>query len=61
MTLDALQPVHPLDALVQSRRVLICVGPGGVGKTTVTAAMALGEGLRQTGLFPPDAPRSASP
>ena len=27
----------------------------------VTAAMALGEGLRQTGLFPPDAPRSASP
>jgi anion-transporting ArsA/GET3 family ATPase len=28
--------------LVQSRRVLVCAGAGGVGKTTVAAALALG-------------------
>jgi anion-transporting ArsA/GET3 family ATPase len=29
-------------ALVESRRVLVCAGAGGVGKTTVAAALALG-------------------
>jgi Mrp family chromosome partitioning ATPase len=28
--------------LVESRRVLVCAGAGGVGKTTVAAALALG-------------------
>lgn len=30
-----------LDALVRDRRLLVCVGPGGVGKTTVAAALGL--------------------
>src|SRR5690349_22939824 len=29
-------------SLVESRRVLVCAGAGGVGKTTVAAALALG-------------------
>ncbi|MEZ4227895.1 MAG: ArsA-related P-loop ATPase [Polyangiaceae bacterium] len=33
---------HPtLDALIDERRVVLCVGCGGVGKTTVAAALAL--------------------
>ena len=31
-----------LSELVQTRRVLVCAGAGGVGKTTVAAALALG-------------------
>lgn len=34
-------PVDPA-ALVRERRILVCVGSGGVGKTTVAAALALG-------------------
>jgi anion-transporting ArsA/GET3 family ATPase len=30
-----------LDELVQTRRVIVCVGSGGVGKTTMSAAIAL--------------------
>ena len=30
-----------LDELVRTKRTLICVGPGGVGKTTTSAAVAL--------------------
>jgi anion-transporting ArsA/GET3 family ATPase len=30
-----------LDELLQSRRVIVCVGSGGVGKTTVSAALGL--------------------
>ena len=36
----------PLDSLVGDRRVVICAGPGGVGKTTCAAAIAL-EGARR--------------
>jgi anion-transporting ArsA/GET3 family ATPase len=32
--------------LVESRRVLVCAGAGGVGKTTVAAALALGSAKR---------------
>jgi anion-transporting ArsA/GET3 family ATPase len=32
--------------LLESRRVLVCAGAGGVGKTTVAAALALGAALR---------------
>ena len=37
-------PVDPRRALfdlIQSRRVVVCVGSGGVGKTTTSAALAL--------------------
>lgn len=30
-----------LDSLLRSRHVIVCVGPGGVGKTTTSAALAL--------------------
>ncbi|HTQ05405.1 MAG TPA: ArsA-related P-loop ATPase [Polyangiaceae bacterium] len=33
-------------SLVESRRVLVCAGAGGVGKTTVAAALALGAARR---------------
>jgi anion-transporting ArsA/GET3 family ATPase len=38
---EAVTP-HPdvLDQLVQTRRVIVCVGSGGVGKTTMSAAIA---------------------
>lgn len=32
--------------LVETRRVIVCAGAGGVGKTTVAAALALGAALR---------------
>ncbi|MEZ4328970.1 MAG: ArsA-related P-loop ATPase [Polyangiales bacterium] len=32
---------HPIDELLRTRRLIVCVGPGGVGKTTSSAAMAL--------------------
>ena len=34
-------PASTLDELVRSRRVIVCVGSGGVGKTTMSAAIAL--------------------
>ena len=34
-------PAPTLDELVQTRRVIVCVGSGGVGKTTMAAAIAL--------------------
>jgi anion-transporting ArsA/GET3 family ATPase len=40
MSTNALLP------LVESRRVLVCAGAGGVGKTTVAAALALGAARR---------------
>ncbi|HWP04882.1 MAG TPA: ArsA-related P-loop ATPase, partial [Polyangiaceae bacterium] len=33
-------------SLIESRRVLVCAGAGGVGKTTVAAALALGAARR---------------
>jgi len=30
-----------LQALIENRRILVCVGPGGVGKTTIAAALAI--------------------
>jgi anion-transporting ArsA/GET3 family ATPase len=35
-----------LDAAVAGKRVIVCVGAGGVGKTTVSAALALGLAAR---------------
>src|SRR5688500_892817 len=35
-----------LDALLDSRKILLCVGGGGVGKTTVSASIALAAALR---------------
>jgi anion-transporting ArsA/GET3 family ATPase len=34
------KPARP-EALLESRRILVCVGSGGVGKTTISAALAL--------------------
>lgn len=39
--------VNELAAIVRERRVIVCCGPGGVGKTTTAAALAL-EGARQS-------------
>lgn len=41
-----MSPVAELEALLAERRILVCVGTGGVGKTTLAAAMAL-EGARR--------------
>jgi len=38
----------PVDALVRDKRIVICAGPGGVGKTTAAAALAMG--LAERGL-----------
>ena len=35
----------PLKEAVQERRILLCLGPGGVGKTTVSASLALSAAL----------------
>src|SRR4029077_10965980 len=35
-----------LSARLQGKRVIVCVGSGGVGKTTVSAALALGLAIR---------------
>jgi anion-transporting ArsA/GET3 family ATPase len=38
--------VNELTAIIEARRVIVCCGPGGVGKTTTAAAVAV-EGARQ--------------
>jgi anion-transporting ArsA/GET3 family ATPase len=38
--------VNGLSALVAERRIIVCCGSGGVGKTTTAAALAV-EGARQ--------------
>ena len=51
------------DDLIRSKRTLVCVGSGGVGKTTVSAAIALwaaGEGQRSLALTVDPARRLAS-
>src|SRR6187549_292224 len=40
------RPRPGLNALLESRRVLLCVGCGGVGKTTTTAALGLAAARR---------------
>jgi anion-transporting ArsA/GET3 family ATPase len=37
---------HGLEARLRGKRVLVCVGAGGVGKTTTSAALALGLAMR---------------
>ncbi len=32
---------HPLTTLIEQKRIIVCVGSGGVGKTTVAASIAL--------------------
>jgi anion-transporting ArsA/GET3 family ATPase len=39
--------VNELTAIMRERRVIVCCGPGGVGKTTTAAALAV-EGARQS-------------
>jgi anion-transporting ArsA/GET3 family ATPase len=38
---DGAQDARALRALVEERRILVCVGSGGVGKTTTSASLAL--------------------
>ncbi len=38
--------MHRIESLLQQRKVLLCLGGGGVGKTTVSAALALAAALR---------------
>jgi len=33
--------MEPLDALIRDKKIVVCVGSGGVGKTTVSASVAL--------------------
>ena len=46
MTARGMKSAPTLRARVQGKRVLICVGAGGVGKTTTSAALALGLAMR---------------
>ena len=39
-------PRHGLEGLLDGKRVLVCAGAGGVGKTTVSAAVAAGAAAR---------------
>ncbi len=51
-----------LDVLLAGKRIVICAGPGGVGKTTTSAALALGlaaRGLRVAVVTIDPAPRLA--
>ena len=45
---DPVVPAHhvPLEKRLKGKRVCVCVGAGGVGKTTVSAALALGLAAR---------------
>jgi anion-transporting ArsA/GET3 family ATPase len=38
--------MHRIETVLDQRKVLLCLGGGGVGKTTVSAALALGAALR---------------
>ena len=38
--------MHSIEALLQRKKVLLCLGGGGVGKTTVAASLALAAALR---------------
>jgi anion-transporting ArsA/GET3 family ATPase len=40
------QDPTPVDRLLEGRRIAICAGPGGVGKTTTSAAIAAGMAAR---------------
>jgi anion-transporting ArsA/GET3 family ATPase len=42
----ASKDTSPLQARLSDKRILVCVGAGGVGKTTTAAALALGLALR---------------
>lgn len=42
----AMKPAPSLSALLDSRRIILCVGCGGVGKTTVAAALGLAAAQR---------------
>jgi len=47
VTPDSLRSTSPgLGPLLDSRRVILCVGCGGVGKTTTTAALGLAAARR---------------
>jgi len=38
--------MHRLDTLLQQKKILLCLGGGGVGKTTISASLALAAALR---------------
>jgi anion-transporting ArsA/GET3 family ATPase len=38
--------MHRIEALLRQKKILLCLGGGGVGKTTVSAALALAAALR---------------
>ncbi len=38
--------MHRIEALLQQKKIVLCLGGGGVGKTTVSAALALAAALR---------------
>ena len=55
------QPAGALDRLLSDKRICICGGSGGVGKTTTSAALALGLAARgQAGRRRDDRPRAAA-
>ncbi len=45
-TARVLSPGLVLEDVLDSKRIVICAGPGGVGKTTVSAAVAAGMAMR---------------
>ncbi len=42
----SIETVEQFDAHLDGKRLIVCVGPGGVGKTTVAASLALREAIR---------------